>query len=794
MKISLQWLQDHIDLSDLSTDQIADTLTEIGLEVEEVHKFSSLKSENKGVVAGEVLKTWPHPNADKLRVTEVSVGTDQLLQIVCGAPNVATGQKVAVATVGARLVMEDGGELKIKKGKIRGEVSMGMLCAEDELGLGKGHDGILILPEDTELGTSFVDLFPKETDTVFEIGLTPNRVDAANHRGVAFDLAAKLGKSLLPLKSLEKLEAKTSAELKINIEAPEACHEFNALICRNIAQCPTPEWMVKRLKAIGISSMSILVDIGNYTMLDTGHPVHFFDLDKIQSNQIVIRMATKGEKLKTLDGVDRELSGAELLVCDDQSPIALAGVMGGDDSAVSEKTKNVLIESAYFDPTTIRRSAKSQQIATDASFRFERGADFNAPKAALAHCLYFVKSICNAEVDTEMQSTVAKELSKVKIELSHQHVLDLIGNDISSETIIGIFKSLDFKVISDIDGTWTVEIPSNKPDVTRNVDVIEEILRIYGYNEIVMDDRMTLSIPKNKWKPQKELKRKISQILTGSGFHEIKTNPFDQFRSDLQVEVANPMSQDQSHLRLNPVSSGLSVLAHNINRQQKNLSFFEIANAYSLADDNYREQNVLSIWMTGKQKEEESWYEKNADKDWYQLKSIAEKLLRGLDVSFGPLQAMESSDLFEVGYQSFREEIKLGRLNAAYTKEYGVAQEVFFAQIDMKALLKKRMKNKVKFQELNKYPQMVRDLSLVLGDGKKYHDIQEAVKKTKTKFLIQTTCFDKYQGNSLADGSVSYGIRFVFENRDKTLHDKQVGHEMNLIILALENIGCEIRK
>ncbi|MBI1183924.1 phenylalanine--tRNA ligase subunit beta [bacterium] len=795
MKLSYNWLSEYLNLNDKSPEEVADILTDVGLEVEDIQPYSTIKNSLDGVLVGKVQKVWPHPNADKLRLTLVDIGGDQPLQIVCGAPNVAENQTVAVATIGTNLVFSDGTPLKIKKGKIRGEVSMGMICAEDELGVGESHAGIMVLNNNLEAGTPFAQTLENYSDTCIEVGLTPNRVDAACHRGAAIDLCAKLQRELKE-RTRAQIEASTKEpSFSISIQNTEACKRYAALAVKGIKVAESPAWLQNKLRTVGLQPINNVVDITNYVMFDLGQPLHAFDLQHIAGEKIVVRTAQENDKLTTLDKKERSFANGELLICDAEKPLAIAGVFGGLHSGVTDSTTEILLESAYFNPSQVRQSARAQQLSTDASFRFERGANIEMVPEAIKQAAKLICEVAGGTVDFYIDQYPV-EAAPVHVLFSLTDFYNLAGIVVESQQVESILTALGFGIKQNNSNEWLLTVPANKPDVTRPVDVAEEVLRIYGYNNIPLPSEMRISVPDNEKAKAQKAYAKVVAALAGQGFHELKTSPFDVKRNEQQVEILNPLSAEMTHLRAQHYRSGLQSLAHNINRQHKNLRFFEIANEYKIVDGKYLENNLLSFWLTGAEYADDTWFVKNRNVQFANLKSVTEVLLSALgqqETSWKPLENAEEGH-WQYALTNPDEWIRVGKLSPEICAAHDINQAVFYAQIDYKKLLNEYSKVVVVYQEPSKYPQMVRDLSFVLQEDKPYSEIMKAISSTRTKFLTRTNCFDLYKGKPLEKGFVSYALRFVFENKEKTLSDKQVEFEMEQLITSLEALGCQIRK
>lgn len=797
MQISLSWLNRHIALDEKRVDEVAEVLTSVGLEVEGLSEYKSLKGSLDGVVVGQVTKTWQHPNADKLKLTTVDIGADEQLQIVCGAPNVSEGQKVAVATVGTKLTFANGDEIKIKKGKIRGEASYGMLCAEDELGLGEGHDGIMVLDPSSKVGAPLESILDIYKDQIIEIGLTPNRVDAASHRGTARDLSAKWQ---IPLRDLVKSDIDVltdGQDYSIDIRDQEGCPRYTGLKISGVTVKESPDWIKNALKAIGLQPINNVVDVTNYVMHDLGHPLHAFDLERLDGRKIVVRKSEKGEKLTTLDGVVRALDGSELLICDGSKPIALAGVLGGMDSGISDSTTEVLLECAYFNPSVIRRCAKKHQLKTDASFRFERGVDPNDTLEVISAAARLIAEFSGGEVDAVAIDAYPNKQAPVKIDFSLDYLKSLTGFDIDEKDVLSILEGLGIAVDRLQGGKWILSIPTFKPDVTRPIDVVEEVMRVYGYDNAPLMSKMTSSIPHNTKKSSKDLDRKVSEVLRGEGLQEIRTSPFDVKKGDGQVTVKNPLSAEMTHLRKSHVESGLKSMAYNLNRQQKSVKFFERANEYGVENGAYLEEKVITCWMCGDLYGQDDWVVKNGKVAFHHIKSVLDKVLNAVGVPNWEMSSVEENEIWSYGLKievNGKVLATVGEVASALCERNGVNQSVFASQINYATLLGIYAAKSIEVSALSKFPRVMRDLSFVVNEGIKYADLLEAVKKSRAKNLIYTHCFDLYKGKPLEKGFTSYALRFVFEDKTKTLSDKQIDKAMQSIAGQLESIGCQIRK
>lgn len=794
MKLSYNWLSEHIDLPK-NTNQLAQDLTNLGLEVEGQEQFTTLKGSLDKVVVGHVLEKWPHPDADKLNLTKVDIG-DEVLQIVCGAPNVEEGQKVPVAKVGAKLNFNDGKELKIKKGKIRGQDSFGMICAEDELGLGESHEGILVLNPDLKPGTAMRDVVKVYEDTVYEIGLTPNRVDAACHLGAARDLSALFKSGLKNVSTT--LPKQGNSKIKVNIKDIENCPRYAAAKLSNVQVKNSPEWLQNRLKAIGIQPKNNVVDITNFVMHDMGHPMHAFDCDAIAGEEIIVRKAIDDEKLTTLDSVERKLSSSDLIIADKNRPLALAGVLGGENSAVKENSTSICLESAFFNPTSIRRTAKRHQLSTDASFRFERGADPEGVLHAMAKAIELLKEHASAELDGGIEDQYPNKQERKTIDLKLEYLTKIAGYEIPSEQVLGILESLGFEILKQ--DTEKVEVLSApfKPDVLRPVDLVEEIMRVIGFNQVPLKSSVNSSIPANNFNDSKRLKQKATAYLNAQGFHEIKSNPFSGGEiADAAVKVLNPLSQEMNQLRVSHIRSGLDAMAYNLNRQQESLRLFEIANDYSIHGDEYQEHHWLTLWLCGTFPKNENWHQKRRSADFHYINSYVVELLSMAGISSNNFKTkIEANDFAYCLVYLAGEKVvaTVGQVSKKVCKEQEVEADVYAAQIDFKLLLKKFSRRKKTYTEISKFPKVSRDLSLIVDDKAKFEELAKQVNKLKGNLLKRFSCFDLYKGKNIDDNKLSLGLRFEFENDKKTLSDKQVDFQMKEIIKLLEEVGCEIRK
>ena len=809
MKISYNWIKQFIK-TDWSPEQTSELLTDLGLEVEGLDLYQSVKGGLEGVVVGEVLTCVQHSNADKLKVTTVNIGQEQPIQIVCGAPNVAAGQKVPVATIGTTLYTEEGEAWTIKKGKIRGEESHGMICAEDELGLGKSHDGILVLPEDTIIGTPCADLFDVENDQVFEIGLTPNRADAMSHFGTARDLKAGLQQKginvelITPSVSAFHVDSRT---LKIDVDVlnKELAPRYCGVTISGLKVDESPEWLKNRIKAIGLSPINNVVDATNYVLHDLGQPLHAFDANKVTGNKIEVKTLPTGTKFTTLDGVERELHEDDLMICNAEKPMCIAGVFGGIDSGVTENTTNIFLESAYFNPVSVRKTAKRHGLNTDASFRFERGIDPKITEYALKRAALLIQEIAGGEITSDIVDVYPNKIEDFQVRLSFDKVTKLIGQEIPTETIKSILTSLDIKINSVTETGLGLTIPAFRNDVTREADVIEEILRVFGYNNIETSSKLNASISNASRFEDYKLQNVVGNQLAAQGWFEIMANSLtsanylalsDELKTEHNVEMLNPLSQDLGVMRQSLLFSGLEALSHNINRRQSNLKFFEFGKTYHDYNGTREEYKHLSLFITGF-KTEESWSNvPQAKTNFFLLKGSIASLLERLGITRYQESATKS-DVFSEGLQlSIGRDtlVNFGVLKSKIAKHFDITQEVFYADFKWDTIIEVAKRNKIKFTAIPKYPEVRRDFALLLDDNVTFESLQAIAKKTEKQLLKSVNLFDVYQGKNLPNGKKSYALSFTFMDERQTLTDKVVDKVMNKLQNNFERqLGAELR-
>lgn len=806
MKISYNWLKEFVDI-DWSSDKVENLLTDLGLEVEGLTTFESIKGGLVGVVVGKVLECKAHPNADRLKLTKVDIGEKEPLQIVCGAPNVDAGQWVPVATVGTTLYDSRGNALQIKKGKIRGEVSYGMICAEDEIGLGKSHDGIMVLEGKFKSGQPLSDVFPVERDEVFEIGLTPNRADAMSHLGVARDLRAGIlrkGNTLAlntPSTSNFHIEDR-SRRIKIDVINSDLAPRYCGVSISGLTVHASPLWLQNRLKAIGINPKNNVVDVTNYVMHELGQPLHAFDADKIKGDKIIVKTLKEATKFTTLDGVERSLSSEDLMICDTEKPLCIAGVLGGENSGVSETTKTIFLESAYFNPVSIRKTAKRHAINTDASFRFERGIDPNMTEDAIMRASILICEIAGGKVSSDVDDFYPKKFEDRQVFLTFEKINSLVGEEIDSAQIKSILTSLEIKVNNVSESGMGLTIPPYRVDVEREVDVIEEILRVYGYNNIKLDHKFNVSVANSLKYEDYKVQNIIANMLVSLGFYETMANSltadFSEHTSEIKqlenINILNPLSQDLSVMRQSLLFSGLENIRFNLNRKNENLKFFEFGKIYQKTDQNIKESKRLSIFVVG-ERNEESWVGIPRKADFFYLKGIIESILDKLGVQFS-VETFQSDLVSEgLAYNHRKKQIiKVGRLSAAITQTFDIKEEVLFADIDWDAILKIISKKTFKSQDIPKYPEVRRDFALLLDEHIPFNEIKDIALKTDKKLLQDINLFDVYEGDNLPEGKKSYAVSFTFRDQHKTLTDKQVDKIMSKLQQQFEKqLQAELR-
>ena len=808
MKISYNWLKQFINI-DWTPEKTSELLTNLGLEVEGLKAYASIKGGLKGIVVGEVKTCEKHPNADRLKLTTVDVGDDQILKIVCGAPNVAVGQKVAVATIGTTLYTAEGEAWKIKKGKIRGEESYGMLCAEDELGLGSNHDGIMVLDENLTTGSPLSENFNIENDVVFDIGLTPNRADAMSHYGTARDLKAGLIQEGLnpelmsPSVSGFHVDNRT-LKIDVAVEAKDKAARYCGITISGVKIEASPDWMQQRLKAIGLNPINNVVDITNYIMHSLGQPLHAFDADKIANQKIVVRNAKKDEKFTTLDGIERSLDVEDLMICDANEPMCIAGILGGLNSGISNTTTNIFLESAYFNPVSIRKSAKRHGISTDASFRFERGVDPEKTKYVLKYAASLISEITGGEISSDPSDEYPKKIEDKQVFLSFGNINRLIGQKIPKETVKQILSSLEIKVNNVTEAGLGLTIPAYRNDVEREVDVIEEILRVYGYNKIGVNDKLNSSISNSSNNSSHKIENTLANQLVSHGFYEIMTNSLStqkhtalsaSLNADESIVLVNPLSNDLATLRRSMLFSGLETIAYNLNRQQESLKLFEFGKTYHLLDGDRKEYKHLSILMTG-QKSPLHWRSQKENIDFFYAKGIVSALIEKMGVSklkSSPVTnaVFEEGQMLKVGKTTM---VEYGIVKKSISSAFGIDQAVYFADFNWDAIENSIKTTNVKFKPIPKFPEVKRDFALLIDEEISFEAIYKVAKQTDQKYLKEVSLFDVYKGENLPSGKKSYALSFTLQDPTKTLTDKEIEAMMSKLQKQLEKkVGAELR-
>ena len=820
MNISYNWLKQYVDF-DLSADELAAALTSIGLEVGSVEEIQSVKGGLQGLVVGRVITCEAHPNSDHMHVCTVDLGSGEPQQIVCGAPNVAAGQKVIVATLGTKLY--DGDDcITIKKSKLRGVESYGMICAEDEIGVGTSHDGIIVLPDDTPVGMSAADYYGIKSDWLIEVDITPNRADACSHYGVARDLYAWLVRNGHKT-SLHRADVSAFAvdnhdmDIDVVVENTEACPRYCAVTLTGCEVKESPEWLQQRLRAIGLRPINNIVDITNYIMFAYGQPLHCFDADMIEGCKVVVKTMPEGTPFVTLDGQEHKLSDRDLAICNANEPMCIAGVFGGKGSGTYETTKNVLLESAYFNPTWIRKSARRHGLNTDASFRFERGIDPDGQLYALKEAALLVKELAGGKISMEIKDVAVPMQKTFHVDLEYQYVHDLIGKTIPVDVIKEIVTSLEMKISGETESGLSLEVPGYRVDVQRPCDVVEDILRIYGYNNVEIPTAVKSSLTvKGEEDRSNKLENLVSEQLVGCGFREIMNNSLTKaayyddlktYPSENLVRLLNPLSSDLNVLRQTLLFGGLESIEHNVNRKNSNLSFFEFGNCYYYNKEKknpekilaaYDEEMHLGLWLTGN-RVEGSWAHPDEASSIYELKAYVANILTRLGVSMGGLVVgAGSNDLFSkslsVADRNGKLLLELGLVRKSLAVACGVEQEVFFAELNWTLLMKKTQKNAVSFKEISKYPAVSRDLALLLDKSVEFAEVERVAFASEKKLLKSVRLFDVYEGEHLEAGKKSYAVNFILQDESKTMSDKQTDAVMNKIIANLEKqLGAKLR-
>lgn len=817
MKISYSWLKQYLNFTQ-SPQELSEILTDIGLEVESLERIETVKGGLKGVVVGEVKTCEKHPNADKLSITTVDVGGEELLHIVCGAPNVAQGQKVLVATIGSKLYMDDS-ELVIKKTKIRGELSEGMICSEVELGLGTSHEGIMVLQPQVEIGTLASDYFDIEDDFQFEIGLTPNRIDAASHFGVARDVAAFLNlssptKAVLPDISAFRVDNE-NRHIPVEVKNPEACPRYAGITISNVKVGPSPDWLQNRLRAIGLSPINNVVDVTNFVLHEIGQPLHAFDADKIAGGKVVVQTLAHQTPFVTLDKVDRKLDQNDLMICNTQGGMCIAGVFGGITSGVTESTTGIFLESAFFDPVWIRKTAKRHGLNTDASFRFERGIDPNITIWALKRAAMLIKEVAGGEISSPVVDVYPNPIPNHAIEFDLDYAHRLIGQEIPKETILKIFEGLDIEVKQDTGKKLLLDVPAYRTDVTRPADVVEEILRIYGYNNVVIDDKVRSSLAYSTSPDRHRTIKLISDSLAAVGMNEILCNSLTPlayyndlttFPAEDVVKIINPLSNDLNGMRQTLLFGGLESIIYNINHQNPSVRLYEWGNCYRYQKDRhtderplkaYSEDYRLGIWETGLTSPE-SWAKAQEGTSFFHTKSAVENIFQRIGI-FEQLDTTDEvpADIFEYGLAytlNGKPIAHVGLVAHKILRAFEIKQPVFFAEMEWNRAFASAQKQKVEFAPIPRFPAVRRDLALLIDEPITFARIKELAQKTERKLIKQINLFDVYQGKNIEGGKKSYAVSFLLQDENKTLTDHQIDAVMQrLMDVYTKELGATIR-
>ena len=809
MRISYNWLKQFIK-TDWTSEQTSELLTDLGLEVEGVIPFESLKGGLKGVVVGHVLTCVQHPNADRLRITTVDLGNNEApVQIVCGAPNVAAGQKVPVATIGTTLYDKDGNGFEIKKGKIRGEESHGMICAEDELGIGQSHEGILVLTEDTKIGTNVADLYDVENDEVFEIGLTPNRADAMSHFGVARDLRAGLLQQKINLELITPSVSnfridKRTLKIDVDVENEKNTPRYTGVSISDVTVKTSPNWLQNRLKSIGLTPKNNIVDVTNYVMHELGQPLHAFDANSINGNKIIVKNATANTKFTTLDGIERTLHQEDVMICDAERPLCIAGVLGGLNSGVSENTQNIFLESAYFNPVSIRKTAKRHAINTDASFRFERGIDINLCEYALKRAAILIQEMAGGEITSDISDFYPKKAEDFSVFLNFEKVNRVIGEVIPAEVIKNILVSLEVKVTSVTNAGLGLIIPSYRVDVQREVDVIEEILRVYGYNTIAINEKFNATVSPSARTEEYKVQNKVADQLCALGFNEIMANSLtskeylkynEALKPDFTVQMLNPLSSDLEVMRQSMLFSGLEAVNYNINRKNSDLRFFEFGKIYNKFPSGYEENKKLTLFVTGNQ-EQESWSNTQLTSGFFNLKKYVQFVLQRLNIEQNTKSVGAESPVFSeaMAYAIGKETIvEFGVVKRTILKGFDIKQTVYYAEFNWEKI-QKYVSNKLIVKPLAKFPGVTRDLALLIDKSVSFNQLFEIAIKADKTIIQNVDLFDVYEGDKLPEDKKSYALRFTLLDENKTLEEKQIEKVINKLKSSFEHhVGAELR-
>lgn len=799
MKISYNWLKQFIQ-TDHTAEELSLILTNIGLEVESLEKVQSVKGGLEGLMIGYVKECIPHPNADRLKLTKIDIGAETELQVVCGAPNVSAGQKVVVATVGTTVHPTTGEPFQINRSKIRGEYSEGMLCGEDEIGLGSSHEGILVLDDHAPVGTPAKRYFEVEEDYCFEIGLTPNRADAASHLGVARDLAAYLNTTVQMPDLSVYAQDNQNLIIPVQVDDTQACPRYCGVSIRGVKVAESPSWLQEKLRTIGVRPINNIVDVTNYVLHELGQPLHAFDADTIKGGKIIVKKCPAETPFTALDGISHKLSAEDLMICDAEKAMCIAGVFGGSESGVKESTQNIFLESAWFDSVSVRKTSKRHGLKTDASFRFERGTDPEMTITALKRAALLIKEVAGGQISSAISDCYPVPAAPFKVELTYQQVDRLIGKVIPRGEIKAILIGLGIQIINETDQALSLQVPTYKVDVTRSVDVIEEILRIHGYNQIEIPQQMRASLNYGQKPDKEQVQTKIADLLSANGFVEIMSNSLTKIAYAIEprevVQILNPLSTDLEIMRQTLLFSGLEAISYNQNRKSPDQRLYEFGKVYRSIADRYEESQRLGIFLSGA-RSAENWGHKTEVTHFYHLKATVDTLLQRLNLQ----QELAISDLvnvhFETGLNYSRNGkvlVQFGKLTKTVLKQLDISGEVFYADFDWDLILEGLNDKRIVYREITKYPAVRRDLSMLLDESVHFEDLKQIANRAENTLLKDISVFDVYAGDKLPQGKKSYALSFTLQDEEKTLTEKQIDATMQKLILSFEKeAGAEIR-
>lgn len=825
MNISFDWLKEYVDIEDMTPQQLDDLLTFSGLEVDSMEKVETIKGGLEHVVIAQVLTCEPHPDSDHLHLTTVDVGGERPLNIVCGAPNVAAGQKVVCAQIGTKIYTSDTEYYEIKKGKLRGAVSEGMLCAADELQLGTDHAGIMVLPDDAPVGMPAKEYFHVKDDCLLVVAITANRMDAISHIGVARDVVAvrntREGKKLAikwPEVAADLTPKATGEPIKVTVEEPDLCPRYTGITLRNVKVGESPEWLQNRLRAVGLRPINNIVDVTNFVMMEVGQPLHAFDADKIGGGHVVVKRLPQGTKFVTLDGVERTLDARDLMICDENEGMCIAGVFGGQKSGVSMETTNVFLESAFFNPVSIRKTSQRHTLKTDASYRYERTCDPNITEWALRRAVKLIRELAGGDICGQMVDLYPNKIERPTVEVNFRRMFDLVGQDIPLEAVRTALTSLDIEIVREDAEGMTLRVPTCKADVTRECDIVEEIMRIYGYNNIHIGETVNSCLSYGKKPDPRKLKNAVSDYLTDNGFSEIMNNSltkseyYDEnpdFPADRCIPIINPLSKELNVMRQTLLYSGLECIARNINYKIHDQKLYEFGRSYVKTDEaanqelpvtkRFNETEHVSIFLTGNMTPE-SWKMKPAEADFFYLKAYVMDILHRMRVNMGRVEMVPTQyKFFAEGLDIVQRDSKkllgtIGRIGRETLKRMDIKQPVYYADLNWTLLLKQYPTKEVLYQEVAKFPEVRRDLALILKKDVTFAAIEQAAMQCEKKLLKRVSLFDVYEGKGIADGFKSYAVSFILQDKDKTLNDKQIESTMAKIQKTLETqLGAKIR-